>query len=96
MTRPEEVVLVSTAPGPEFLVALRSPESHGYWHLVAGGVEEGEAADGGTRASSGRRPGYAPAASTRSRSSSATGVDGRLAVMLHPFVARRGRAGSRC
>ena len=43
MTRREEVVLVVHRPGPEFLVLLRSPESHGYWHLVAGGIEDGEA-----------------------------------------------------
>jgi lipoyl(octanoyl) transferase len=41
--RPEEVLLVVYRPGPEFLVLLRSPERHGYWNLVAGGVEEGEA-----------------------------------------------------
>jgi dihydroneopterin triphosphate diphosphatase len=41
----DEVLLVIYRPGPSFLVLLRSPESHGYWHLVAGGVEEGEAPD---------------------------------------------------
>jgi dATP pyrophosphohydrolase len=41
--RPEEVLLVVFRTGPEFLVLLRSPERHGYWNLVAGGVEEGEA-----------------------------------------------------
>jgi 8-oxo-dGTP pyrophosphatase MutT (NUDIX family) len=41
----EEVLLVVYRPGPWFLVLLRSPESHGYWHLVAGGIEEGEAPD---------------------------------------------------
>ena len=41
--RLEEVLLVVFRPGPEFLVLLRSPERHGYWNLVAGGVEEGEA-----------------------------------------------------
>ncbi len=35
-------MVVVYRPGPEFLVALRSPERHGYWNLVAGGVEEGE------------------------------------------------------
>ena len=29
--------------GEEFLVAHRSPESGGYWHTIAGGVEPGEA-----------------------------------------------------
>ena len=44
--RPEEVAVVVRRPGPtgrEFLVLLRSPEKLGYWHLVAGGVEWGEA-----------------------------------------------------
>ena len=40
--RSEEVLLVVIRPGREFLVLLRSPERHGYWNLVAGGVEEGE------------------------------------------------------
>jgi 8-oxo-dGTP pyrophosphatase MutT (NUDIX family) len=34
--------MVIYRPGPEFLVLLRSPEDHGYWHLVAGGIEAGE------------------------------------------------------
>jgi lipoyl(octanoyl) transferase len=38
----EEVLLVVSRPGPEFLVLLRSPERHGYWNLVAGGIEKGE------------------------------------------------------
>lgn len=29
--------------GREFLVLLRSPEQQGYWHVVAGGLETGEA-----------------------------------------------------
>jgi 8-oxo-dGTP pyrophosphatase MutT (NUDIX family) len=41
----DEVLLVIYRPGPSFLVLLRSPESNGYWHLVAGGIEEGEAPD---------------------------------------------------
>lgn len=54
MIRPEEVLLVvhrfdpptlqQTVASPEFLVLLRSPVRHGYWNLVAGGVEEGETA----------------------------------------------------
>lgn len=43
MRSPEEVVLVVYRPGPEFLVLLRSPDRHGYWNLVAGGIEEEEA-----------------------------------------------------
>jgi dihydroneopterin triphosphate diphosphatase len=42
MRTDEEVVIVLTRPEREFLVLLRSPEKHGYWHLVAGGVEDGE------------------------------------------------------
>jgi 8-oxo-dGTP pyrophosphatase MutT (NUDIX family) len=38
----EEAMVVVHRPGPEFLVLLRSPEDHGYWHLVAGGIEDGE------------------------------------------------------
>jgi 8-oxo-dGTP pyrophosphatase MutT (NUDIX family) len=45
MSARQEVLLVVYRPGPEFLVLLRSPESHGYWHLVAGGIEKGEAPD---------------------------------------------------
>ena len=44
--RPEEVAVVVRRPGDdgdEYLVLLRSPEKLGYWHLVAGGVEWGEA-----------------------------------------------------
>ena len=43
--RPEEDAVVVRRPGAggaEFLVVLRSPEKLGYWHLVAGGVEDGE------------------------------------------------------
>ena len=49
LVRPEEVLVVVYRPGPEFLVALRSPERHGYWNLVAGGVEEGESAEAAAR-----------------------------------------------
>ena len=45
MTRREEVLLVVYRLPLELLVLLRSPESHGYWHLVAGGIEKGEAPD---------------------------------------------------
>ena len=43
--RRQEVVVVVHRPGPEYLVLLRSPEDHGYWHLVAGGIERGERPD---------------------------------------------------
>jgi dATP pyrophosphohydrolase len=45
MTPRDEALVVVHRPGPEFLALLRSPEDHGYWHLVVGGVEEGEPPD---------------------------------------------------
>jgi dATP pyrophosphohydrolase len=47
--RAEEVLIVVYRPGPEYLVALRSPERHGYWNPIAGGVEEGESPDAAAR-----------------------------------------------
>jgi 8-oxo-dGTP pyrophosphatase MutT (NUDIX family) len=47
--RTQEVAIV-VHRGTEFLVLLRSPERGGYWHLAAGGVEDGEtAADAAAR-----------------------------------------------
>jgi dATP pyrophosphohydrolase len=45
VTGREEVLLVVYRLPLEFLVLLRSPDSHGYWHLVAGGIEDREAPD---------------------------------------------------
>ncbi len=42
MRTDHEVLLAVHRPGPEFLVLLRAPEDRGYWHLVSGGIEEGE------------------------------------------------------
>ena len=39
--RTQEVLIV-VRRGDAFLVVHRSPENDAYWHLVAGGVEEGE------------------------------------------------------
>jgi 8-oxo-dGTP pyrophosphatase MutT (NUDIX family) len=36
-------VLIHVRRGAEFLVALRSQKSGGYWHTIAGTVESGEA-----------------------------------------------------
>ena len=41
MTRTREVAIFIRR-GDEFLVLHRSPENDAYWHVVAGGVEEGE------------------------------------------------------
>ena len=35
-------VLIHLRRGEDFLVAHRSPDGGGYWHTIAGGVEEGE------------------------------------------------------
>lgn len=35
-------VMIHVRRGDEFLVAHRSPEGGGYWHAIAGKVEEGE------------------------------------------------------
>ena len=35
-------VLIHVRRGEEFLVAHRSPEGGAYWHVIAGGVEDGE------------------------------------------------------
>ena len=35
-------VLIHVRRGEQFLVALRSPDSGGYWHTIAGTVEPGE------------------------------------------------------
>src|SRR5205807_6505150 len=43
--RPEEVLVVvhrRGRSGLEFLVLERSPERQGYWHLVAGALDQGE------------------------------------------------------
>ena len=38
-------VMIHVRRGDEFLVAHRSPESGGYWHAIAGKVEDGEEPD---------------------------------------------------
>ena len=35
-------VLIAVSRGEQFLILLRSPSKHGYWHLAGGGVESGE------------------------------------------------------
>jgi dihydroneopterin triphosphate diphosphatase len=42
-------VMIHVRRGDEFLVAHRSPESGGYWHAIAGKVEDGEEPDAGAR-----------------------------------------------
>ena len=38
-------VTIHVRRGDEFLVAHRSPESGGYWHTIAGKIEDGEEPD---------------------------------------------------
>jgi dATP pyrophosphohydrolase len=42
VTRRPEEVLVFVRRGEQFLVLLRSERQGGYWHSVAGGLEDGE------------------------------------------------------
>jgi 8-oxo-dGTP pyrophosphatase MutT (NUDIX family) len=41
----EVAVFVTRGNGSEVLILHRSPEQGGYWHVVAGGVEPGEAVE---------------------------------------------------
>jgi dihydroneopterin triphosphate diphosphatase len=38
-------VMIHVRRGDEFLVAHRSPETGGYWHTIAGKIEDGEEPD---------------------------------------------------
>lgn len=52
MRRPEEVFVVVyrvSEGGVEFLVLERSPDRHGYWHLVAGALDPDERAESAAR-----------------------------------------------
>ena len=42
-------VLVAVRRGDQFLVLLRAPYKHGYWHLAGGGVEGESDADAAAR-----------------------------------------------
>ena len=83
----DEVLLVIYRPGPSFLVLLRSPESHGYWHLVAGGVEEGEVPDAAALRELGEETGltqpgqFAPIPLELGYQ----GMDEDVRVTLHPY-----------
>ena len=100
-------LLVVYRPGAELpRPAAARPSGHGYWHLVAGGIEEGEiAARSGASASSSRRPGSggrsaAPlrsrTRSSRPRRSTRVRAGEIETVTLHPFAPRPRPAGSRC
>lgn len=87
MSAREEVLLVVYRPGPSFLVLLRSPESHGYWHLVAGGIEDGEVPDAAALRELGEETGltqpdrFAPIALELGYEDARDGSD----VTLHPY-----------
>lgn len=42
MSERTKEVLIVVRRGSQFLVVHRSPENDGYWHQIAGGVEDGE------------------------------------------------------
>lgn len=44
VARAEVAVFVTRKNGSEVLIVHRSPPQGGYWHVVAGGIEYGEAA----------------------------------------------------
>ena len=89
MTQVDEALVVVHRPGPEFLVLLRSPEDHGYWHLVAGGIEDGEAPDAAALRELEEETGLAqPLRFERlPRPLGYRRVGTGIEVTLHPFVA---------
>jgi dihydroneopterin triphosphate diphosphatase len=88
VTPVHEALVVVHRPGPEFLVLLRSPDDHGYWHLVAGGIEEGETPEVAalrelSEETGLRGPRLEPLPHPLGYRREGTGVE----VTLHPFVA---------
>lgn len=89
MTPRNEALVVVHRPRPEFLVLLRSPEDHGYWHLVVGGIEDGEAPDAAALRELAEETGLAqPVRFERlPRPLGYRRLGSGLQITLHPFVA---------
>ena len=98
-TLEEAIIVVYRRPGPEFLVLLRSPQDHGYWHLVAGGIEEGEQPAAAARRELSEETALDAARSLRGarRSTSATAdrvaTSGSSSMPTWPRFRRRGSRG---
>jgi dATP pyrophosphohydrolase len=85
-----EALLVVHRPGPEFLVLLRTGDD-GYWHLVAGGVEEGESFEEAGRRELEEETGLAPGELTAIPLELGYRRPDRTWITLHAFGAAAAR-----
>ena len=90
-------MLIDVRRGDEFLVAHRSPESGGYWHTIAGGVEDGETFAEAALRELREETGLEADASSRSTALpfATTGADPGLRVHVTRSSSTRRPAGSR-
>jgi dATP pyrophosphohydrolase len=81
-----EALLVVHRPGPEFLVLLRAGDD-GYWHLVAGGIEEGEMPEEAAWRELDEETGLRPAALAQIPLELGYRRPDGTRITLHPFAA---------